>query len=52
MMSFGLINIPGSFQGYVNKILAEKLDISIIVYLDAIFIYTKDLRKGHVEVVQ
>ena len=40
-MSFGLSNTPATFQGYVNKILAEKLDIFIIVYLDDILIYTK-----------
>ena len=41
-MSFGLSNTPASFQGYINKILVEKLDILIIVYLDNIFIYTED----------
>ena len=39
---FGLSNAPASFQGYINKILAEKLDIFIIVYLDDILIYTED----------
>ena len=38
-MPFGLSNVPASFQGYINKILAEKL---VIVYLDNIFIYTKN----------
>ena len=42
VMPFGLSNAPASFQGYINKILAEKLDIFVIVYLDDIFIYTKD----------
>ena len=42
MMPFGLSNAPASFQGYINKILAEKLDIFVIVYLDDIFIYTED----------
>ena len=41
-MSFGLSNVPASFQGYINKILAEKLDIFIMIYLDDILIYTKD----------
>ena len=52
VMLFGLTNAPGSFQGYINKILAEKLDIFVIVYLDDIFIYTKDLGKAHVKAVQ
>ena len=51
VMPFGLTNAPGSFQGYVNKILAEKLDIFVIVYLDDILIYTEDLGKAHVEAV-
>ena len=41
-MPFGLCNILTNFQNYINKILAEKLDIFIIIYLDNIFIYTKD----------
>ncbi len=41
MLPFGLSNILATFQGYINKILAEKLDIFIIVYLDDIFIYTE-----------
>ncbi len=41
-MPFGLSNAPANFQGYINKVLAEKLDIFIIVYLDNILIYTKD----------
>ena len=42
-MSFQLFNALVSFQGYINKILAEKLDSFVIVYLDDIFIYIKDL---------
>ena len=41
-MFFGLSNALANFQRYVNKILAEKLDIFIIVYLNNILIYTKD----------
>ena len=51
-MSFGLFNAPATFQRYVNKILAEKLDIFIIIYLDDILIYTKDLGQPHVEDVR
>ena len=51
-MLFGLFNTPASFQGYVHKILAEKLDISIIVYLDNILIYIKDAGQDHVEAVR
>ena len=52
VMPFGLSNAPASFQGYVNKILAEKLDIFVIVYLDDILIYTKDTGQGHVDAVR
>ena len=52
MIPFGLTNAPESFQGYVNKILAEKLDIFVIVYLDDILIYTEDPGKAHVEAVR
>ena len=49
---FDLTNTPGSFQGYVNKILAKKLDIFVIVYLDDILIYTKDPGKAHVKAIR
>ena len=51
-MLFGLSNASASFQGYVNKILAEKLDVFVIVYLDNILIYTEDAGQGHVEDVR
>ena len=43
-MPLGLANAPATFQSYINKCLAEKVDIFCIVYLDDILIYTK--RKG------
>ena len=51
VMPFGLFNTPAIFQGYINKILAKKLDVFIIVYLDNILIYTKDPGQAHVEAV-
>ena len=41
-MPFGLSNASASFQGYINKILAKRLNIFVIVYLNDIVIYTKD----------
>ena len=49
---FGLSNALATFQRYVNKILAEKLDIFVIVYLDDILIYTEDPGQPHVEAVR
>ena len=51
-MHFGLSNVSASFQNYINKILAKKLDIFVIVYLDDILINTKDLGQGHVKTVR
>ena len=52
MIPFGLTNALASFQGFINKILVEKLDIFIIVYLDDILIYTdNDDRDGHIAAV-
>ena len=51
-MPFGLTIAPASFQGYINKILTEKLDIFIIVYLDNILIYIEDDGDGHVVAVR
>ena len=52
VMPFGLSNALASFQGYINKILTEKLDIFIVVYLDDILIYIKDFGKPHMNSVQ
>ena len=51
-MPFDFLNTLATFQGYVNKILAENLDIFVIVYLDDILIYIKDPKKAHVEDVR
>ena len=51
IMFFNLTNILGSFEDYVNKILAKKLDIFVIVYLDDILIYTKNSGKSYVKAV-
>ncbi len=48
-MLFGLTNTSTTFQGYINKILAKKLDVFIIVYLNNIFIYNESEGKKHIE---
>ena len=51
VMPFSLFNTPVSFQDYINKILVEKLDIFVIVYLDDILVYIEDSGQPHVDVV-
>ena len=50
-MLFGLTNAPATFQSYINKILAKKLDIFVIVYLNDILIYTKSKSEEYVQAV-
>ncbi len=51
-MPFRLTNALATFQGYINKILAEKLDVFVIVYLDDILIYTESKGKEHVQTIR
>ncbi|CAI7888030.1 unnamed protein product [Closterium sp. NIES-53] len=48
MMPFGLTNAPATFQVEMNHILRPLLDECVVVYLDDILIYSKDM-KQHVE---
>jgi len=43
VMPFGLTNTPAAFQHFVNTIFADMLDVCIIVYLNDILIYSKDI---------
>jgi hypothetical protein len=45
-MPFGLANAPATFQIYINKALIGLVDIYYIIYLDNIFIYSKN-KKEH-----
>ncbi len=51
-MPFGLANASANFQSYINKCLAEKLDVSCIVYLDDILIYTSEKEAKHEKAVR
>ena len=51
-MPFELTNAAVIFQGYINKILAEKLDVFVIVYINDIFIYTESEGREYVQAVQ
>ena len=52
-MPFGLTNAPSAFQQFVNMVFADMLDVTIIVYLDDILIYSDNLEdhKKHIHKV-
>ncbi len=52
VMPFGLTNVPATFQGYINKILAEKRNVFIIVYLNDILIYSESEGEEHIQAVR
>ena len=41
-MPFGLTNAPAAFQRFMNDIFSDLLDVSIIIYLDNILIYSNN----------
>ena len=43
VMPFGLTNAPAAFQWFVNTTFADMLDISVVIYLDNILIYSGDM---------
>ncbi|SLM34776.1 Reverse transcriptase domain [Lasallia pustulata] len=50
-MPFGLTNAPATFQAFIDKAFGEFLDITCVVYLDNILIFSKD-ESDHEEHVQ
>ena len=49
VMLLALFNAPACFQGYITKIMAKKLNIFVILYLDMIHI--KNSGQDHVDVI-
>jgi len=44
-MLFGLLNVLSTFQRFMNELFADLLDICVIVYLNNILIYSKNLKE-------
>ena len=42
VMPFGLVNTPAMFQGYINRVLHDCLDVTCLAYLDDILIFSED----------
>ncbi|CUA72046.1 Transposon Tf2-11 polyprotein [Rhizoctonia solani] len=51
VMPFGLSNAPACFQHFMNNILQDLLDISVVVYLDDILIFSPD-QGSHIKTVK
>ena len=50
-MPFGLTNAPAAWQHFINEVLADLIDVNVIVYLDDILIYSDDA-ESHTEHVR
>ncbi|CCO36295.1 hypothetical protein RSOLAG1IB_11511 [Rhizoctonia solani AG-1 IB] len=53
VMPFGLSGAPGAFQAMMNKVFQDLLDVSVIIYLDDILIFSSnpDKHKSHIKEV-
>jgi hypothetical protein len=51
VMPFGIANAPATFQREMQRILKDRLDSSVMVYIDDILIFSKD-EEDHVEQVE
>jgi hypothetical protein len=50
-MPFSLTNAPAQFQAYINKALVGLVDVTCIVYLDDVLIFS-ETKKEHVSHVR
>ena len=51
VMPFGFTNAPAQFQAHMQNIFADLLDISVVIYLDDILIFSKTIEE-HRQVVR
>ena len=51
VMHYSFMNAPASFQQFMNKVFKDMLDVSVVVYLDNILVYS-DNPDDHVKHVR
>ncbi|KAF8749385.1 hypothetical protein RHS01_10113 [Rhizoctonia solani] len=44
VMPFGLTNAPAAFQHFMNDLFRDLIDVTVVIYLDNILIFSKNLR--------
>ena len=52
VMPFGLKNAPSYFQRSMNLLLADLLDVCVLIYMDDILIFSKSAEEHHQHVRQ
>ena len=45
VMPFGLCNAPSSFQCYMNQVFGDVADAFLVIYLDDILVFNKDMEE-------
>lgn len=45
VMPFGLTNAPTAFQHFMNDIFSDIVDVSVVIYLDDLLIYSDNPKK-------
>ena len=45
IIPFNLFNAPATFQAYINKTLADMIDVFYVIYFNDILIYSSSLKK-------
>ncbi len=48
VMPFGLMTAPGTFQRMMNTIFFDLLDKGVVIYLDDVLIYSRDVASHRV----
>ncbi len=48
VMPFGLMTAPGTFQRMMNSIFFDLLDKGVVIYLDDVLIYSRDIASHRV----